>query len=100
MENKLTGEQIAFLEKDKSNGIKFKSFLSDINTKYESYFKSREDGKNSIEDFFILWTDKIPPAFCLIYTNYLSLDSIIKNEVVNKYKEIFGEYAIYSERDS
>ena len=90
----LTEDQKKFLKEDEEKGIAFKTFLNGINLDYKDYF-NKHSKRKIILDFFGLLEEKRPPAIRLRYLQLTKLNEEIKLEVINKYKELFGEYADY-----
>jgi hypothetical protein len=75
---------------DEENGRKFGTFLQEINEQYKDYF-----GDKVITHYFPLLMSGRPPAIRLRYLQSSNLDEEIKQKVISKYKELFGEYADY-----
>jgi len=90
----LTEEQKKLFKENEEKGIAFKAFLDEIDLEYEDYFK-KQSKRTTVRYFFDLLESGIPPAIRLRYLELSELDEGIKIEVVNKYKELFGEYSDY-----
>lgn len=83
------------IKQDEENGAAFDTFLDKVYTDNKQYFDSRSDRYNHLNTCFTLLSNKRPPYYRLRYVELSKLDDTIKNEVVNKYNELFGEYADY-----
>lgn len=91
----LSNEQKQLLKQDEENGKAFEAFLDQINEENKDYFKSRGDNRDSLNWYFALLTTSRPPIIRLRYVQPSNLDEKIKQKVITKYKELFGEYADY-----
>lgn len=88
-------EQEQLLKQDEEKGEAFETFLNEINNEYKSYFDSRNDERKTITHYFLLLRSGRPPAIRLRYAQPTNLNEEIKQKVIMKYKELFGEYADY-----
>ena len=90
----LSDAQKQILKQDEENGKLFEAFLREINEQYKDYFESRPS-RNTITHYFSLLRSRRPPAIRLRYVQPSNLDGDIRQEVITKYKVLFGEYADY-----
>lgn len=90
----LSDEQKQILKQDEENGKSFEAFLDQINEQHKEYFNIRGDN-NTITHYFPLLRSGRPPAIRLRYIQPYNLDEELKQKVISKYKELFGEYADY-----
>lgn len=89
------------LEDDERKEREFKNYLNEIDKKYHDRLREW-NGAKSILNHFGLYSTRRPPAIRLRFSPHPDTDSEIqdiKEEVVSKYKEIFGDYADYQELD-
>ena len=75
---------------DEKKLIRFYTELNKIEELHHDYFKEK-----GIEEYFSLLSNKVPPAVRLRYLEHSSLDENIKDEVIKKYREIFGKDSDY-----
>ena len=78
------------LIQDEESGKRFEAFLDQINKEYKEYF-----GEKVVTHYFPLVRSGRPPAIRLRYLETSNLDKEIKQKVISKYNELFGEYADY-----
>ena len=91
----LTDEQKQLLKQDDENGVAFETFLEEINKEYKEYFDNRTDRYKNIKECFSLLSNWRPPYYRLRYVSQSNLDNLIKLDVINKYKELFGDNSDY-----
>ena len=90
-------EKEAIIEQDKKNGVIFDAILEQSNNENKEYFNRRTDRYTDIRECFALVTNWMPPYYRLRYVAQSNLDETIKNDVIRKYKELFGAYADFQE---
>lgn len=81
-------------ELDKQAAIDFNAFLDSLNIKYAEYLKAHKNiENNNIRFYFVTMPSTVPPSIRLRYGSRTGLDENIKNEVIDKYKELYGSSA-------
>lgn len=83
------------IKQDEEDGAAFDIFFEKVYIDNKYYFDNRKDRYTHLNKCFAVLSGGRPPYYKLRYVAPSNLDESIKHGIVERYKELFGQYADY-----